>query len=382
VTKTAISTVDYDVHGLVGISLVGAPEPLVRRVDRALYPFRTRLTREPDIVVRCNESFPEHQIYRIDRSVGFDEEHVIIFDPETGRRAIVPFEQIGGRRCEISCEVGISDVPLLRDLISVAATKRGLVPVHASAFIHRGTGILIAGFPECGKTGVLLSFAAHGAEYVGDECILLGPDGTMHGIPFPIEVSHDHWAAVPQLRHRVPIGTSCQWFILKNIIRLSRTCRMASISKVLHRLDQRVRTAQLPAQLFGSLGPMVGRAHLVFLAMKNLVGTTECISSPNADMAIRLVIASTCIYNDISRLYTAWRFAYPQKRNVFIDGLFERQCMLAIQALHSARTYILDYSSPLHWQELAAAISDCSDPVQRPAKYNATPTQPVYEVAR
>jgi len=49
--------------------------------------------------------------------------------------------------------------------------------VHASAVVYNGVGILMAGWAHCGKTAALLGFASKGAEYVGEEWVLLSGNG-------------------------------------------------------------------------------------------------------------------------------------------------------------------------------------------------------------
>jgi len=55
-------------------------------------------------------------------------------------------------------------------------------------------GILMAGWAHCGKTAALLGFASMGAEYVGEEWVLLNGNGEeMHGLVRPLEISRWHF---------------------------------------------------------------------------------------------------------------------------------------------------------------------------------------------
>src|SRR5918997_82180 len=113
---------DFDLHGIVGIRLVGASPGDERAVADQLGPIRTPgLDREPDIVIR---------------------------------------------------------------FVNLTALAKGALPLHAAAFTYRGTGVVVTGWAKGGKTETLLGFMAAGAEYVGDEWVYLDANGRhVHGIP-------------------------------------------------------------------------------------------------------------------------------------------------------------------------------------------------------
>jgi hypothetical protein len=105
----------------------------------------------------------------------------------------IPFDQIGSGQCEIVCESGLPAIPLLIAIINLTALSKGVLPLHASALLYNGKGILITGWSKGGKTETLLAFAANGAEYVGDEWIYLSSDGQrMYGIPEPTRIWYWH----------------------------------------------------------------------------------------------------------------------------------------------------------------------------------------------
>ena len=76
-------------------------------------------------------------------------------------------------------------IPLLISIINLTALKKHrCVPIHASAFVYKGTGVVVTGWIKSGKSEALLAFSQHGATYVGGEWVLLDPDGeTMYGLP-------------------------------------------------------------------------------------------------------------------------------------------------------------------------------------------------------
>ena len=72
------------------------------------------------------------------------------------------------------------------------------LPLHASAFVNRGTGRgngLVEGW-ENGTSS--LPAAAGGARYVGDEWVYVTGDGSRYGIPEPIRIWGRHLRQLPQ----------------------------------------------------------------------------------------------------------------------------------------------------------------------------------------
>ena len=59
------TAVDYDVHGLVGVRLLGAGPRETAAVDRQLGPSRRSLEREPDITVRFVDRLELHGPVRL-----------------------------------------------------------------------------------------------------------------------------------------------------------------------------------------------------------------------------------------------------------------------------------------------------------------------------
>jgi len=68
--------------------------------------------------------------------------------------------------------------------------------------------VLVTGWAKGGKTEALLAFTANGADYIGDEWVLLTPDGTaMYGIPERMRLQDWHLRYRPDLRAGVPVRT-------------------------------------------------------------------------------------------------------------------------------------------------------------------------------
>src|SRR5262245_51635903 len=172
--RAALEPIDYDLHGVVGIRLLDPSRGDARVVARQLGLPSRPLSREPDIVIRFVDELrltsPLRYLGLEDSA--FTEDAFLVLQDGPGARTKIPLEDLGGR-CEIVCESGLSGVPLLIAAINTTALAKGVVPLHASAFVHRGVGVLVTGWSKGGKTEALLAFASRGAEYVGDEWIYL-----------------------------------------------------------------------------------------------------------------------------------------------------------------------------------------------------------------
>ncbi|MDP9482177.1 MAG: hypothetical protein M3P84_03020, partial [Chloroflexota bacterium] len=172
--RTAGGPVDFDLHGAVGVRLIGATDADVAAVRRQLGPIERSFDRPPDIEIAYVERIqPDGAVRAIGRNdAAFDETTMVIL---RGRfkapvRVAIPLDQVGGP-CRIVAERGVGPIPLLVPIVNITALGRGLLPIHASAFVHDGLGVLVTGWAKGGKSEVLLAFAARGAAYVGDEWV-------------------------------------------------------------------------------------------------------------------------------------------------------------------------------------------------------------------
>lgn len=201
------SEVDFDLHGIVGVRLLDARPRDVDTVVRQIGPLHATLDREPDITIRFVDRLPDPGRLTYagwPESAGSGEDFYLLRGKDgVAARILLPMDAIG-ERCEIVCERRAGHVPHLLAVINATALAKNVLPLHASAFVHRGVGVMATGWAKGGKTETLLAFAAGGAQYVGDEWIYLTPDGGMHGIPEPIRLWHWHVEQLPELRAGLP----------------------------------------------------------------------------------------------------------------------------------------------------------------------------------
>src|ERR1700675_4218257 len=168
-TTDSSHVVDFDIHGLVGVRLV-APSPAnVTAVSAQIGPPSSRVLRRPDIVVRYVDSLSPGTLHYVDLGkTASSQAGFIVFPEGNGEGKVsIPFQQIGSD-CEIFCERRVGWIPLLISIINLTALKKHrCVPIHASAFVHKDTGVLVTGGGKGGKGEGLRPFPRRGARVCG-----------------------------------------------------------------------------------------------------------------------------------------------------------------------------------------------------------------------
>src|SRR5215211_1589126 len=188
----ATSARGFDLHGLAAIAVADASASELAVVGRQLGLAESVLDRAPDITVRFVDRLEVSGRLRylgLDDAAFTDDAFLVLRGRHKSRvRVAVPLHRIG-TGCEIVCERGLSAVPLLVPILNLTVLANGALPLHASAFVHRGRGCVATGWTKGGKTEALLAFASAGAEYAGDEWVYVSGDGDrVWGIPEPVRV--------------------------------------------------------------------------------------------------------------------------------------------------------------------------------------------------
>ena len=117
------------------------------------------------------------------------------------------------------CERGVAAVPLLIPILNMTLLARGVLPLHASAFVHEGTGVVATGWSKGGKTEALLAFASRGAEYVGDEWVYVASDGArVHGIPEPIRIWRWQLRQLPEYERMIKPAERARLTVLERML--------------------------------------------------------------------------------------------------------------------------------------------------------------------
>ncbi len=371
--------IDLNIHGIIRLRLVDPSLNIVAKFLNKYGPILKPLDdQDPDIIVHFQEGFSSSDLRHIGlNSVGFTSEDFFILDNITGEiQARIPFEKIGDR-CEIFCQRGLSSVPLLLDVIILTFLKKNYIPLHASAFIYNEVGVVVVGWPKGGKTGALLSFINHGARYVGEEWVFLTVDGQrVFGLPLPISVSEWQLEYIPDL---MPNVSAQQQLLFKGVpvldsihsvlerTRLKKSYPAKLIKKSLPPLKRQLKIYKAPQTIFENhFGPLETSPDKIFLIMSHAEQEIRVEACAPAEIALRMALANVHEQREFFEYYQAFKFAFPYRKNDFLENVTDLQHSLLIQALNSKDTFQIlhPYAGPL--EPLYAAMQPfCGKPITK-----------------
>jgi len=361
-----LAPIEYDLHGVVGIRVVGATPSDARAVARQLGPLAKTLDREPDIVIRFVDDLgltsPLHYLGVDDSAFTEDAFLVLQSKHKASARVRIPFEQIGGR-CEIVCESGLGAVPLLIATINMTALTKGVVPLHASAFIYRGVGVLVTGWSKGGKTEALLAFMSRGAEYLGDEWIYLASDAReMYGIPQPIRLWDWHLDQFADYRKRIGWRKRLRLKALRTGLAAGRALRGnqrsgAVLDRIYGLAKRQAYVDVAPDRLFGPCGSLRGPIDRVFLVGSGARTDVVVKAVDAAEVANRMTYSVRYEFEPLVSHYLRFKFAFPMVRNNRIETLEEQLSLALRRGLEGKSTYAVDHAYPLSIASLYDAMS-------------------------
>ena len=355
-------TIDLDIHGVVTVRLVDPPSRTVAAfAERMGADIAPATSREADIIVDFQEEFTSAGMKYVGlNSVGFTDEGFYLLDKTNGDvEARITFESIGNR-CEITCQRDAKTVPLLLDIIIFTFLKKGFVPLHASAFVYDGTGIVVMGWPKGGKTSAMLSFINHGAQYVGDEWVLLSSDGQkVFGLPFPVGISEWLFGYIPKLMPKVNIqqqlffGSIHLLDSFQGILgrsRYKRSYPAKILKKAIPPLKRQLKVSRAPQVIFEDLSnPLETTPDKLFLILSHDDPSTTVEPCDPSELAERMVNANVYEQRDFHDYYRAYKFAFPNRMNDFLEHASELQISLLCQVFEGKETYKVShpYGEPL-----------------------------------
>ncbi len=366
--KLRIDSLDFDLHGIVGIRLLNATPGDVEAVKRQLGPIQIPLSRTPDIIICFVDYIPFSSPVRylgVD-DVGFTDDAFLVFRGKHQARVKVqiPFQHIGIQQCQIVCESGLPAVPLLIPILNLTALRMGALPLHASAFNYNGKGILTTGWSKGGKTEMLLTFAANGAEYVGDEWVYLSSDGqNMYGIPEPIRVWNWHLQQLSYYKAIVSGNDLVRLRILNMFIKSldlmekSTITRGSSLLKLTRRINallkKQIHVDLPPEKLFGkAVGTTKGNPDKVFFVATHDESQITVQPVDPQEIVERMVFSLQEERSEFLSYYQKFRFAFPRVSNPFIDQIEETQRRILTKVLVGKEAYAVYHPYPFSLPEL------------------------------
>jgi hypothetical protein len=359
--------VDFDLHGIVGIRVLDACPTDVETLTRQIGPLRTPLTRDPDITIRFVDELPESRpmTYANWPESAATEDAFYLLRGKDGvtARTRLPMDAIGDG-CQVVCERRAGHVPHLLALVNLTALRRGVLPLHASAFTYRGVGVLATGWGKGGKTETLLAFAARGARYVGDEWVYLTPDGGMHGVPEPIRLWNWHIDQLPSLRADLSSMTRARLRVLPAVASSAAglAARLRGMpASVLRRTAPVVRRQAFvqvpPARLFGEDAlALHGRVdHVLFVASHDRDEVTiEPIAG--ASVAAHMLASLEEERGSFLQVYRQFRFLFPERRVDAIEQAAATERRLLERYLADRPAHVLRHPYPVDLESLVGPV--------------------------
>lgn len=362
-----LAPVDFDLHGFVGIRLLNAGRAETRMIERQVGPLQAALDREPDIVIEFVDRIEVRGPLRLigAHDAAHDDGRFFVLRGRHKKpvRVILPLDELGGG-CRVVAERGAPAIPMLIPLINMIALAHDVVPVHGSAFVYRGVGVLATGWAKGGKTETLLSFMAQGASYVGDEWVYLTADGLMRGIPEPIRFWNWHLAELPGYRRRLARSDR---------VRLDALDRLAGTGAW---LGSRVPGAA--GRLAARAAPVLRNQAYVQIPPRDLFEAEHCQSTATLDrlllvtgheasgitvepieagrVAERMVASNEHERLDFLATYLKHRYAFPDRHSELVESAphTERKALAAAFAGRSA--WVVGHPYPVAIPDLFPAV--------------------------
>lgn len=371
-------TVDLDLHGLLRIRLTGEVD------DAAVAAVRRQVgnlpeadsVADPDLVVDVVERLPAAGAVRYLglHDGGFTDDDLLVLGSKQRphHRAALPFGAAGDAPLTIRVERGFRAVPLLLAFLNLAALTRDVLPLHASAFLHEGRGIVVTGWSKGGKTEALLAFLAVGASYVGDEWLYLPADGaTVHGIPQPVTVWDWQIEQLPGVAAALTRAERVRLGLLRSGRRLDR---FAPVSGPGYSGD-----TSLPAEVIGGVLPLLARRSHVNIAPERLPGGRPMPTSapfdrlflvaseePEAvtvdpvdplEVADRMAASLHFERTPLHEWYDRYRFAFPGRRMARLDDADATERRLLRSVFAGKPAWVARHPYPVELARLRDAMA-------------------------
>jgi hypothetical protein len=358
-----MDTIDFDLHGLARVRLVGAGAAERAAVARQLGPLEAPMGGDADITLRFVDRLALRSPLRWigkDEAAFSDGAFVVLRSKHKAQaRVQIPLDRAGDA-VEIECERGLPAIPLLIPMLNLRILKKGHLPLHAAAFEHRGIGVLCTGWSKGGKTEALLAFMGQGAAYVGDEWVYLEQGGArMFGIPEPIRVWNWHLESLPRLRAALPLRTRARLAAIGGAIEAAKLAaagfrgarRVASFAERQHFADL------APHALFGAEKCVMSAAidRVVFVG-SHARPEVELLPIDGSEIADRMLASLQEELTPFRSFYLKFRFAFPERRNAWFEAIEEVQRAALQRAFSGRRCWSLQHPYPVALPQLYDAL--------------------------
>jgi hypothetical protein len=233
-----------DLHSSFAIELIDVPPHLAARLSARLGAGVLAGTpdREPAMRIVAEPAWSTAGAMLVG-GFAVDRNSLTAFTP-SGRPAIRFDPSLTAAPIEIRVAADARDVPLLSELINARLLEGGVLPLHAASCILDGIGVAVVGWSGGGKTEALLRLMREGAQALGDEWTLVGPQPrAMTGISSPMRLtdrqvsSAVRGVAQPGRATRIRMGAAAVAELASRSVARTRAPFVASVaSRIVPRL--------------------------------------------------------------------------------------------------------------------------------------------------
>ncbi len=367
--------IEYDIHGILGLRIVGASLPSARFLAREMDPLTpSMLTSDPAVsLITSSETMPDGARQYLGNAGDFQECAFTSSDfwlRDGNEMLRIPFDSIGNS-CELRHTPGFSLRRVLsyaRPILQVSLLANNAVAVHSAAAVHEGKGILFAGWAESGKTEAMLAFLHMGSSFVSDKWTILSGDGnTMHNFPTPVTVRQWVLDRLPGLSEN--LTTAEQWRARAGSIAAALLVRArakrglkAVANFVGPAVNSSSRVSVPPSQLFGHsksfpvpLSLSAPLRKIFFLVTGENREVSVRAAAPH-DVAHRLVRCGEYERRGLLGLYTKFKYAIPDRASSVMDEVRERESAMLSRILESKEVFLVETAFPFDPMVVYAAL--------------------------
>jgi hypothetical protein len=171
VTRPTVTVFGLDVRCAEPPALLAAAVAAAtgRQLELTVYPHDAASPHWPGGEIVCDERHPDGTAsFRIEHH---PEAGYLIEGPTYGRHLL----SLDGQRlrCSPGAQPDAWQRLLVAQVLPFAAVLQGLEAIHASAVVHEGRAIAIAGPSHAGKTSLALALCRRGADFLADDVLAL-----------------------------------------------------------------------------------------------------------------------------------------------------------------------------------------------------------------
>jgi len=355
---------DYDIHNIVGIRVINPSESDLKLISNNYEDHEKELNREPDITIKFISSLesPELVFVGLDNA-GFNKDgYYILSSGRSKLKVKIPFEKIG-QPLEIICQSGIPGIPLLNHIINLSFLSKNYIPLHASAFRYNKKNAVVMGWSKGGKTESLLAFANNGAEYIGDEVVILSENGDeMFGIPAAVTVWEWQYKQVSKLIPKlnknkknlftlIHLIEAVYNFLKKTFLKNSFITKI--IAEALPAFKRQLNFRVAPKYIFKEkIYKEKAYPDKIILIMSH---DSEEIKVENClidEVINRMLNSHEYEMSTFIQHYNTFKFAFPHLENLFLENVNKLQSELLKTALAGKEAFKVLHPYPVSFERL------------------------------